>query len=80
MVAKFIIVITAAPLQRSGPAAAARIILVKEIAGKSTAAAERHARAWFETAHPDFTVLALDVHTQAEYDRAVAELEGIPAA
>jgi hypothetical protein len=80
MVAKFIIVITAAPLRLSGPDAAARIILVKEIAGKSPAAAERHARSWFETAYPDFTVAALDVHTQAEYDSAVAELEGIPAA
>jgi hypothetical protein len=80
MVAKYIVVITAAPLRGTGPDAAARIILVKEIAGKNPAAADRHARSWFESAHPDFTIAALDVHTQAEYDSAVAELESISAA
>jgi hypothetical protein len=77
MVSKFVVVITAAPLRADRHGAPARIVLVKEMAGKSPAAADRHARAWFETAHPDYGVIALDVHTMDEYEATLAEFEGV---
>jgi hypothetical protein len=73
MVAKFIVVFTATPSlpQRDGPAP--RIVLVKEFAGRSPAAVDRHARAWFTSAHPEHRILTLDVHTQDEYETAREE-------
>lgn len=73
MVARFIVVFTAASPTSSGNGPAPRVVLVKEFAGRSAAAADRHARAWFASAHPDFEILSLDVHTREEYDTARAQ-------
>jgi hypothetical protein len=73
MVAKFIVVFTATPLRPPGQGPAPRIVLVKEFAGRSPAAVDRHARAWFTSAHAEFKVLSLDVHTQDEYETAREE-------
>ena len=66
MVAKFFVVFTATPVRHREEGPAPRIVLVKELAGRSPAAVDRHARAWFTSAHPDYRVLSLDVHTQDE--------------
>jgi len=73
MVAKFIVVFTASPVRPRGDGPAPRIVLVKEFAGRSPAAVDRHARAWFTSAHPDYRILTLDVHTQDAYDTAEKE-------
>jgi hypothetical protein len=74
MVAKFIVVFTATPLRSQGDGPTPRIVLVKEFAGRSPAAVDRHARAWFTSAHSEYRILFLDVHTQDEYETARAEL------
>jgi hypothetical protein len=72
MALKFVVVISGARLRADRTGIPSRLILVKEIAGRNASTAERHARAWFESAHPDYFVLGLDVHTQDEYEAATA--------
>ena len=80
MAAKYVVVISGARLRADPGGIPSRLILVREIAGRNASAAERHARAWFETAHPEYSVLALDVRTQEEYEAARAECdESIPS-
>lgn len=70
MVAKFNVVFTASPPRPPGDGPAPRIVLVKEFAGRSPAAVDRHARAWFTAAYPEFRILTLDVHPRDEIHAA----------
>jgi hypothetical protein len=80
MAAKYLVVISGARLRADHGGIPSHLILVKEIAGRNAPAAERHARAWFETARPEYSVLALDVRTLEEYEAASIEgSESIPS-